>query len=300
MLRVHVSACTFTAFGLHSHVYMFTTVALWALFGTFAAQPLHLYAAHVTLCTCPCAYAWVWSLNLLLLCSVKCIYMKRRLTFPFRLKPWRPDILLTVAADILPLFPQENYITPLLSPLISLSNILFLPPLLCSTPLLPFNISLLFSAVMIALKRKRSIKTLRQEQKHTRITFVRHFLEKEEMSKAKPGLRDAKFHRWCWTFDAERLPSKTEKRLETKRWAKKHKKTGLVDKSSLEMFSTLFPFFFGLALIHGSGGLRPVFIWWRVGHSPRWLVTFIRSDAGLLFRNSGFTFNHSLFPHKAC
>lgn len=145
MLRVHVSACTFTAFGLHSHVYMFTTVVFWALLGTFAAQPSTLYAAHVTLRTCPCAYAWVWSLNLLLLCSVKCIYMKRRLTFPFRLKPWRPDILLTVAADILPLFPQEDYITPLLSPLISLSNILFLPPLLCSTPLLPFNISPSFS-----------------------------------------------------------------------------------------------------------------------------------------------------------
>lgn len=144
-------------------------------------------AAHVPMCI-------VWSLNLLLLCSVKCIYMKRRLTFPFRLKPWRPDILLTVAADILPLFPQD-YISPLLSPLISLSNILFLPPLICSTPLLRFNISPLFPAVVIALKRKRSMKTLRQEQKHTRITFVQHLLEKEEMSRAKPGLRDTKFHR---------------------------------------------------------------------------------------------------------
>lgn len=81
------------------------------------------------------AYVCVWSLNLLHLCSAECIYMKRRLTFLFRLKPRRPDILLTVAGDILPLLPQEDYITPLLSPLISLSNILFIPPLLCPIPL---------------------------------------------------------------------------------------------------------------------------------------------------------------------
>lgn len=131
--RVHISSFwpTFSRIYVHYSRFMGSFLAL------FAAQPSYLYAAHVTLRTCPRAYAWVWSLNLLLLCSVECIYMKRRLTFPFRLKPWRPDILLTVAADILPLFPQEDYITPLLSPLISLSNILFLPPLLCSTPFAP-------------------------------------------------------------------------------------------------------------------------------------------------------------------
>lgn len=94
--------------------------------------------------------------------------MKRRLTFLFRLKPRRRDILLTVAGDILPLLPQEDYITPLLSPLISLSNILLIPPLLCPIPLrsslgysLSFRPDCIFQRA--TLKRKRA---LREEQKH--------------------------------------------------------------------------------------------------------------------------------------
>lgn len=167
---------------------------------------------------CPCAYACVWSLNLLHLCLVECIYMKRRLTFLFRLKPRRPDILLTVAGDILPLLPQEDYITPLLSPLISLSTLLFIPPLLCPIPLLLFNISPLFPTVVITLKRQRGTKTLRWEQKHIRITCVRHFLEKdrirEEMSRAKQGLRETTFQSWCLSICHQK---RKEKRLKTKR-----------------------------------------------------------------------------------
>lgn len=92
--------------------------------------------------------------------------MKRRLTFLFRLKPRRADILLTVAGDILPLLPREDYITPLLSPLISLSNIL-----LCFAPS-PSGSSLGYSLSFrpdcsfqsATLKRKRA---LREEEKYT-------------------------------------------------------------------------------------------------------------------------------------
>lgn len=73
-------------------------------------------------CVCPHARVCVQNPNLLDLCLLKYIYMKRQLTFLSCLKPRHPDILLTVAGDILPHFPQEDYITPLLSPLISLSN----------------------------------------------------------------------------------------------------------------------------------------------------------------------------------
>lgn len=183
MLRVHVSTCTFTGFGLHSHVYVcysrFMSSFVYFSFATFV--PLCCSCDAACVCgACPCAYACMWSLNLLHLCLVECIYMKRRLTFLFRLKPRRPDILLTVAGDILPLLPQEDYITPLLSPLISLSTLLFIPPLLCPIPLLLFNISLLFPTVVITLKRKRGTKTLRWEQKHIRITCVRHFGERQD------------------------------------------------------------------------------------------------------------------------
>lgn len=82
--------------------------------------------------------------------------------------PWRPDILLTVAGDILPLLPQEDYITPLLSPLISLSNILLIPPLLCPIPLrssLGYSPSFRpdCSFQSATLKRRRA---LREGQKH--------------------------------------------------------------------------------------------------------------------------------------
>lgn len=176
--RETVAKCELAACAcFHVHIYRlwptFSCIRLLqsflrALLSTFASQPSYLYAARVILracmhvCTCPCAYACTWTLNLLHLCSVKCIYMKRRLTFLFRLKPQRADILLTVAGDILPLLPQEDYITPLLSPLISFSNILFIPPPLCPIPLLLFNISPLFPTVVITLKRKRGTKTLRQ------------------------------------------------------------------------------------------------------------------------------------------
>lgn len=152
LLRVHVSTCTFPVFGLHSHVYV-RAGRLMSSFVSFS------FAAFVPECcshdACACAYACVWSLNLLYLCSVKCIYTKRRLTFLFRLKPRRSDILLTVAGDILALLPQEDYITPLLSPLISLSNILFIPPLLCPIPSLLFYTSPLFPIIVITLKRKK-------------------------------------------------------------------------------------------------------------------------------------------------
>lgn len=199
--RVHVSMSTFTVFGLHSRVYVcysrFMSNFVYFCFAAFVTSCCIRDTARACVHACPCAYACVWSINILHLCSAKCIYMNRRLTFLFRLKPRRPDILLTVAGDILPLLPQEDYITPLLSPLISLSSILFIPPLLCPLPSFLFNISPLFPPVVITLKRKRGTKKRRWEPKHTRITNVRHFLEKdrtgEKMSRAKQGLRETKF-----------------------------------------------------------------------------------------------------------
>lgn len=87
-----------------------------------ACGVLCVYGFTWCVCVCPHARVCVQNPNLLDLCLLKYIYMKRQLTFLSCLKPRHPDILLTVAGDILPHFPQENYITPLLSPLISLSN----------------------------------------------------------------------------------------------------------------------------------------------------------------------------------
>lgn len=129
------ATCAFPRARLHSGVYVRCSrraLLLRARLSTFCPRTfMRLPRACVR---AQHAYVCVWSLNLLHLCTAECIYMKRRLTFLFRLKPRRPDILLTVAGDILPLLPQEDYITPLLSPLISLSNILFIPPLLCPIP----------------------------------------------------------------------------------------------------------------------------------------------------------------------
>lgn len=250
--RVHVSSCTSTVFGLHSRIYVCSS-RLWAL----------LSSAFVSLCcsrdvtcvcvrarTCPCAYVCLWSLNLLHLCSVKCIYMKRRLTFLFLLKPRRPDILLTVAGDILALVPQEDYITPLLSPLISLSNILFIPPLLCPIPFLLFNASPLFPTVVITPALRHWDGNKSTLGSHGSDTFWWDRIG-EEMSRAKQELREAKFQRWClWAFGA---PSETyRKKTGDKTLSKKGKRSGLVHSSFLEMSSTLFWFFFGLALISGS------------------------------------------------
>lgn len=164
--------------GLHSCVcirYSCRALPLRARLSTFCprtfmwpprARP-RVRAQHACVC--------VRSLNLLHLCSAECIYMKRRLTFLFRLKPRRPDILLTVAGDILPLLPREDYITPLLSPLISLSNILLIPPLLCP---IPFRSSLGYphslwpdcSLQSATLKRKRALREERKPTLHSSVS----------------------------------------------------------------------------------------------------------------------------------
>ena len=68
--------------------------------------PLCAYGCSHCVCVCVCACVHELSLNLPHLCLLKYIYMKRQLTFLSCLKPWRGDILLTVAGDILPHFPR--------------------------------------------------------------------------------------------------------------------------------------------------------------------------------------------------
>lgn len=111
------------------------------VFFNYKSACLHVCQAAQAICMCVCVCACARSLNLLHLCLLKYIYMKRQLTFLSCLKPCRPDILLTVAGDILPHFPQEDYIISLLSPLISLSN-QSCSFLLCCTPSTSFSSSI--------------------------------------------------------------------------------------------------------------------------------------------------------------
>lgn len=127
--RVFRKCAHFVAAYALAHTFACTSVSVlelsvsvsWFLWAHLSVLPTSLHAfmcVWCTVCVCVCAQ----SLNLLHLCLLKYIYMKRQLTFLSCLKPWRCDILLTVAGDILPHFPLYDCITPLLSPLIPPSN----------------------------------------------------------------------------------------------------------------------------------------------------------------------------------
>lgn len=51
--RVHI----YSFWPTFSRIYVHSSRFMGSFFGTFAAQPSYLYAAHVTLRACPCAYA---------------------------------------------------------------------------------------------------------------------------------------------------------------------------------------------------------------------------------------------------
>lgn len=153
----------------------------------FSYKHLCLYGcSHDTVCV----RADTRGLNRLHLHLLKCIHMKHRLTFHSHLKPWLPDILLSVAGDILPLFPLEDYIIPLLSPLISLSNksssfLLWSTPaplFSCSIYCIPFPSYLVVSTTAITLKATGTVRNRGRNKRAVRSGTLRERCEEKEMS----------------------------------------------------------------------------------------------------------------------